>query len=319
MDGADFLIVRLRGREEPLPPAAVPFFMAFLNPYGDSGLALLRRFSGKWGRRLWYRWLRWRLPVACGPVDCLGSCGTEAVLPFSCEDLSAYTKEEIRDMLHRIMMEKGAQNIVVDRYLEPYLEKSLQIDGRMMLLLMADDILRQVCRKHQIARRELNLVIVASGPAETTWLIRKLGNGLNRLTVVTREPEAYQELAREFFEEEGLLVRVCARPLTQELYGNVVIELGGQGKEDCLFYRPGTIVLNLSGNGFRTIQARTCGRNLTCYNCFLIRAGGQVWDRRILQAVIFKTSTWMGGGQLQNSGKIKEKYGLEVEKTGLET
>ena len=114
-------------------------------------------------------------------------------------------------------------------------------------------------------------------------------------------------------------MRVCARPLTQELYGNVVIELGGQGKEDCLFYRPGTIVLNLSGNGFRTVQARTCGRNLTCYNCFLIRAGGQVWDRRILQAVIFKTSTWMGGGQLQNSGKIKEKYGLEVEKTGLET
>lgn len=305
MDGADFLIVRLRGREEALPSAAVPFF--------------IRRFPGKLGRLLRYRWLRWRLPVACAPVECLGSCGTEAVLPFSGEDLSAYTKEEIRDMLHRIMMEKGAQNIVADRYLEPYLEKSLQIDGRMILLLMADDILRQVCRKHQIARRELNLVIVASGPAETTWLIRKLGVGLNRLTVVTREPDAYRELAREFYEEEGLLMRVCARPLTQELYGNVVIELGGSGKEDCLFYRPGTLVLNLSGNVFRTIRACTCGRELVCYNRFFIRAGGQVWDNRILQAVIFRTSTWMGGGQLQNSGKIKEKYGLEVEKTGLET
>ena len=319
MDGADFLIVRLRSREEALPPVAVPFFIAFLTPHESSDPTLIYRFPGKWGRLLRYQWLRWRLPLACGAVECLGSCGTEAVLPFSCEDLSAYTKEEIRDMLHRIMMEKGAQNIIVDRYLEPYLEKSLHIDGRMMLLLMADDILRQVCRKHQIARRELNLIIVASGPAETTGLIRKLGSGLNRLTVVTREPEAYQELAREFFEEEGLLLRVCARPLSQELYGNVVIELAGCGEEDCYFYRPGSIVLNLSGSRFRTIQACTCGRNLTCYNSFAIRADGQVWDRRILQAVIFKTSTWMGCGQLQSSGKIKEKYGLEVEKTGLET
>lgn len=93
--------------------------------------------------------------------------------------------------------------------------------------------------------------------------------------------------------------------------------LAGREKKTVFFTGRGTIVLNLSGNGFRTVQARTCGRNLTCYNCFLIRAGGQVWDRRILQAVIFKTRHGWAADSCKTVEKSRKNTAWKWKKRGL--
>lgn len=266
-----------------------------------------------------YRWLRWRLPVGAGEIQCLHRLGEVLVLPFQEEDLNAYAKEEITDMLHRIILEKGAQNMVVDQALEPFLERSLLIDGHMMPMLMLKEILRYVCRKHQISEREMKPVVIASNYRDTEVVLRKLGTDLNRLTIVTDEPSVYEGYSQAMYEEHGLLVNVRARPLDAEVYGNLVLELCGEREKDYRFYRSGSIVLNLSGNAYRTIDACLHRNDLICYNRFDIRAEGEVWDNRVLQAVIYKTSTWMGTGQLEKGEKIKEFYGLEVEKAGVES
>lgn len=302
MDYPEFTIMKLRGADDPVP---LPF--------------LLEHLPGRWGQRMKYRWLMWRLPVGSGEVQCLQRLGEVLVLPFWEEDLNAYTKEEITDMLHRIIMEKGVQNMVVDRALEPFLEKSLPVDGNMIPLLMLKEILRYICRKHQISERELKPVVIASDYRDTSVVLGKLGTNLNRLTIVTEEPEAYEEYAQAMYEEHGLLVNIKARPLDSEVYGNLVLELCGKREKDYRFYRSGSIVLNLSGNPYRTIDACLRRKDLSCYNRFDIRAEGEIWDNRILQAVIYKTSTWMGAGQLEKGEKIKEFYGLEVEKAGVES
>lgn len=302
MDEPEFTVVRLRAEEEALE---LPSFW--------------RKFRGKTAQKIKYRWLMWRLPLACGELICLNQCGEEIWLPFTREDLAAYSNEELTDMLHRIIIEKGAQNMVVDKLLEPYLEKGLRIDGRLMPLLMLKEIVSFVCRKHQISWRELRPVVIAGEAEATRWTLNCLGDQLNRLTIVTKEPGAYESFARYSYEENGLLVSIRPRPVTADLYGNLVIELDPCREKDYLYYRSGSIVLNLSGNRYRTLDACIRRKDLICYNRFDIRADGVLWDNRILQAVIYKTATAFGAGQLGKGSKIKDLYGFAVEKTGLES
>lgn len=302
MDYPEFTIIRLREEEEPFP---LPAFFSLL--------------PKKARCRLKYRWLMWRLPIMCEEAFCLKWQGEEFTLPFTREDLCAYTTAELTDMLHRIILEKGVQNMVVDKPLEPYLEKSLRIDGCMIPILMTDEIVKYVCRKHQISRRELKPVVIAASGSDTMYVLKKLGADLNRLTIVTEEPEAYEEYSRRMYEEQGLLVSVRGRPLVSELYGNLILELSGKREKDYRFYQKDSIVLNLSGNPYRTMDAWRKRKDLVCYNRFDIRIQGEVWDNRILQALIYKTSTWMGGGQLEKGEKIRDFYGFEVEKTGIES
>ena len=302
MDYPDFAVVQLRREEAAIRP---PFFM--------------RAVPGRWREQARCRWLMWKFPVAREEFFLLSAWGEVIVLPFCSQDLAAFRREEITDMLHRIILREGVQNIVVEKELESYLEKGMRIDGRMLPLLMSGEIIRHVCRRHQIARRELALVVIASDYLETKYVLDKIGHDINGLAIVAQQPEEYEVYARYAYEEEGLLVQVLPRPLRRELYGNVVVELAGEPADDFQYYRPGSVVLNFSGNFYRTRDALSKRRDLVCYNRFDIRAEGQVRDNRVLQAAIYKTSSRLGQGQLPRGEKLKELYGLEVEKTGIET
>ena len=197
MDYPEFLILRLRGPGDSLlrDKKSIPFF--------------LRVLPRKTKDRLVPRWFRWKLPLECEVKECIGSRGLEVRLPFTEEDLDHYTKDAITDMLHRIIMEKGVQNLVVDRPLEQFLEKGLRIDGGMIPYLMLDEVVKYVCKKHQIARRELRPVVMAGTTTTTFAVLKKLGTDLNRLTIVTDTPEEYEEFAHQAFEEQGLQQCIC--------------------------------------------------------------------------------------------------------------
>ncbi len=302
MDYPEFAIVQLRREEAAMK---LPFFLCMVPP--------------KWKEQARCRWLMWKFPVAREAFTLLSTCAEEITLPFSSSDLAAFSREEITDMLHRIILEEGVQNIVVEKELEGYLEKGMRIDGRMLPLLMCGEIIRYVCRKHQIARKELALVVIASDYLETMYVLDKVGRNINRLTIVSENPEEYEVYARYKYEEEGLLAQILPRPVSRELYGNVVVELSGGQDKDYRYYRPGSIVLNFSSNGYRTRDALVRRKDLICYNRFDIRAQGQVVDNRVLQAAIYKTNTRLGQGQLPRGEKIKEMYGFTIEKTGIET
>ena len=305
MDYPEFLILRLREPGDSLlcDREKMPFF--------------LRILPRKVRNHLAPGWMRWKLPLECKETECIGSRGQEVWLPFEKSDLDNYSREEITDMLHRIIVEKGVQNMVVDEALEPFLEKGLRIDGGMIPYLMLDEIVKHVCKKHQIARRELRPVIMAASARETFAALKKLGTDLNRLTIVTDTPEEYEEFARDAFEEQGLLVRVVERPLERELYGNLFLELSPRFRGDCKWYPDGSVAVNLSGNPYQIRDILLQRRNLVCYNRFDISVQGCVLDNRVLQAVIYKTNTQIGMGQVEKVDKIREIYGFKVEKAGI--
>lgn len=314
MDYPDFLILRLRGPGDSL----------FCGSRSEISKKIKRKhwlnlLPGKQGIHIRQWWMMWKMPIEIRATDCLGQQGEEVLLPFSEDDLSIYTKEEITDMLHRIIMEKGVQNMVVDAPLDQFLEKGLRIDGGMIPLLMLDEIVKHICKKHQIAKRELKPVVMAASVQETFYVLRKLGTDLNRLTIVTEAPELYEDFVRESYEEQGLLVRVIERPLRREVYGNLIIELSPRYRKDYFFYSEGSVVLNLSGNRYQIQDIIRRRQNLICYNRFDISIQGAVQDNRVLQAVIYKTNTQIGAGQLEKGEKIKEIYGFKVEKTGIQS
>jgi len=305
MDYPEFLILRLREPGDSLlcDRKKMPLFLRILPRKARS--------------RVVPRWFRWKLPLESKQTQCLGSSGQEVWLPFTKADLEHYTRGEITDMLHRIIMVKGVQNMVVDSPLEQFLEKGLRIDGGMIPYLMLDEIVRYVCKKHQISRRELRPVVMAGTAQETFAVLKKLGTDLNRLTIVTDTSEEYEEFAHQAFEEQGLLVRVAERPLDRELYGNLFLELSPRFRGDYKWYPDGSVVLNLSGNSYQARDILLRRRNLICYNRFDISMQGAIMDNRVLQAAIYKTNSQIGMGQVEKGDKIKEIYSFKVEKAGI--
>lgn len=281
--------------------------------------SMLEMLPGKWGEyiRRWY--LFKNLPVDRQELKILDVRGQKLILPYTYESLKAFGKEEITNILNRIIMREDVQNIVVEKKLEPYLDESLLIDGRLTHYLLIREGINWAMRKHGIDAKNFNPIVMDSGDSDTEYVLSQIGQDLNFLTIVTRRPAFFEPYAEETYAKTGLMASILEKPLYGELTGNVVLDLCMDEDKDYQYYPRHAIVLDLTGSSKKRRDILAKRKDISYYNRFDVAVDGKVIDGRLLQAVICGECTWLSKCELESMRREIQDFPLKIRRLGIQT
>lgn len=157
----------------------------------------------------------------------------------------------------------------------PEEEKS---DGQYLCCVMSWEICEFARRKHGIARKNHRIIIVDDGSESAMLVLRKAGHDINHLTLATDREEHFERILGEIYEEDGLVVEVTDRNLTER-------------------------GMTLSFNGKFCIRME----DKTVYQTVFFHYEGKEWEAGELQTLLFGESSeelfLFGNGELPEDCK----------------
>ncbi|MFT3984578.1 MAG: hypothetical protein QM697_11775 [Lachnospiraceae bacterium] len=151
------------------------------------------------------------------------------VLPFTERELSYLTSEEAADILNRLSKSSGIDCFfVVSPFFSMISGALLQfhwVSSRTLSYLHTQELMMLCGRRLGIRREELKIVLVESyggkGYEESItsefererllvvkWMLKLLYGHVNYLSILTRQQDAYLDLAEQIFEDSGLLINL---------------------------------------------------------------------------------------------------------------
>lgn len=280
--------------------------------------AYLEWLPGKLGNYFREKYLYKKLPVRKERMEVLQVEGQKLTLPYTYESLKKFPKEDITNILNRIIMREGVQNIVVEKKLEPYLDDSLLIDGRLLPYLMIREGTEWICNRHHIDRRGFQPVVVDSGDSDTEYVLAQIGQDLNFLTILTSRPEFFEDYVEQLYAQTGLMASVLTKPLYGQIQGNVVLDLNKAADRDYRYYPQNAIVLELTGMEKKRRDIMAKRRDITFYNRFDIADRDKIIDNRLLQAALCGECTWISKCELESMRPEAEEFHLKIRRLSSE-
>ena len=285
------------------------------------------RISRIWFFHKWYReYLYHKLPLSYEQLEYLQIPGKRIILPFTMEELQGFKKEKITDMLNRIIMEEGTQNIVVERSLDCYVDPAIFIDGYMIPFLYLDDIIRLVRKIHKIPEKSMKLKIIDNSTIDLEGMITTFLDNLNFLTIITDREEELLPLAEKIYDETGLMVRIVNKRCLQEpaedagfqkADRDVILDLSEGNIENIYCLEKEAVYIDLSFNKEKAKTMLTKRKDIIYYNYFEFMMENQKSDNRLLQAVLCGNATWISKWDVKEMAAEAKKYPIQLIRAGV--
>ncbi len=267
-----------------------------------------------------------KLPLKVEPLNLLDVEGKKITLPFTLSDLKEMKKEKITDMLNRIIIGEGTQNIVVEKSLDAYVDPSLFIDGKMIPFLCLDEILRMIRKIHRIPEKEMKLKVIDSNSVDLREVLSTVIADLNYLTVITERVEELESFAEKIYNETGLLILIKSKDSLNIIMENedktntdteVILDLSDECMKNIYCLERDSVYIDLCSDmvKLKTILAKR--KDISYYNFFQFTLADEDVDNRILQAVLCGNATWISKGNMEGLTKDVKRYPIHLKKAGI--
>lgn len=227
-----------------------------------------------------------RLPLTEKETKLFGREGMAVILPYLKKEFTGLDKTRQNEILSKVLNEYPEVPVGAPAKLERLLPAGAAPKGTAVMLAMMELIFMQLLRERKIPKKEMKLVCMDRPDLDILGLLEKWKTDLNFLTIVTDRPEYYGEFADRMFEETGLLVSFFTRPLSRQLYGNLVLDFGRSGEKEYLFYPKGASVVDLSEDPDRMRFVLAKRKDIHYYNRLYLKQNGREVDAGLAEAAL---------------------------------
>ncbi len=262
--------------------------------------------------RLRYLWCHF--PYTFRDVEVLGHPGVEVELPFTKEELAAFTEKELAHLLYLLQVDFQCPYLAVEKSLEEVFGLDMICDGKDLPVFMAEKILERIGQDKGICKKKMHIVLLDGDSSYTGFLLEILGRIFNYVTVVTGNESCYEEKVAKLYGEYGLAVSFFSwEGVRQSLFtaeNTVFVDLTGEKKESCRIFPKEAVVLDLLGE--KDIRYYLGKRaDLKIYYGFSFGREEEV-SSGLIQAVLGQESSWLRKGALEEYGQLVENLELRL-------
>lgn len=149
----------------------------------------------------------------------------------------------------RYLPEKGTYKVLaVQRGLEAFLPEDAQWaeDVDEVYIKLMNGYLNQLRQKRCICPQKARMLIIDDGSKDVVRYVRELTGGWNYVTVCSNRHEQLDEMYRELYEKDGLMVSCLAYSPDADPNGDVVIDLTDSWKGLHRIYPENAYVLDIT-------------------------------------------------------------------------
>ena len=237
------------------------------------------------------RYLRRRLPMEARECQVLGREGLKVELPFTFEQLKACDSAYLEDMTSRIGERDQGAVITGQTNLLPLFPEEIVRSGKYMPIYFVPEIVEACLKIKGIRKKEARLVVFDSETGCSVYLLGLLGKQYNYLTFVTENltTECEEEI-EHLFEEYGLAVSIWENAGTEEIPGDVFLDVSGMAKKYCRTLPRGCVLVDFFGKSDRRYLESRMKEGMLCQS-FLFgkrgEEGQEAYPPQLLEAVCF--------------------------------
>lgn len=238
------------------------------------------------------RYLKRKLPVEARGCQVLGREGFKLELPFTFEQLKECDEEYLEDMALRIREQYRSGVITGQTNLLPLFPEKLVRNGKYMPIYFVPEIVEACLKIKGIQKKEARLVVFDGETGCSAYLLGLLGGQYNYLTFVTENllTECEEEI-EHLFEEYGLAVSVWEDAGTEEIPGDIFLDVSGMAKKYCRALPRGCILIDFFGMDDRRYLEGRMKESMLCQS-FLFgkrgEEGQEAYPSQLLEAVCFE-------------------------------
>lgn len=247
---------------------------------------LIRLLPGSLKEKVADKYIADKLPLLEKETKLYKREGITVKLPYLKKEFTGLDRERQIEILSKVLSEYPGVPVSAPAKLEWLLPPGTAPKGTALMLAMMELIFMQLLRERKIPKKEMKLVCMDRPDLDILGLLEKWETDLNFLTIVTDRPEYYREFADRLFEETGLLVSFFVRPLSQQLYGNLVLDFGRSGEREYLYYPKGASVVDLSEDPERMRPILAKRKDIRYYNRLYLKQGSREVDAGLIEAAL---------------------------------
>lgn len=185
--------------------------------------------------------------------------------------------------------------LVLDHALKKYTNQfkaPVSIGGALGIFYI-DHVLEEVKKKLDKPDKDLRYIIVDGPTTDCEYVLDHVAGDMNALTLVTDNPNRYEEKLEDIYEESGLAVQVKSKDFRQELEGDIIIQCNN--KSDKLFYcyEPRSILVDFLSTEDVIDQIKIKRPDIELVDKFDIIYSGEKWNADLLLGIILNSDRFI--------------------------
>lgn len=276
----------------------------------------VRLLPGRLKQKARAQYIEKRLPLLERETELFGKSGTAVKLPYLKKEFMGLLQEGQVTIIRKVLEEYPRVPVGAPPCIERLLLADRAPRGISLMLSFMELIFIQLLREQKISRKEMKLVCMERPDMDILGLLEAWQPDLNFLTVVTDNPERYEEFAENASAKTGLLVSVLKRPLRERLCGNVILDFGGGEEKESLFYPKNASVVDLSGEPARMRSIIARRKDIRYYNRLYLKLDGRELDAGLVEAALGVSGTLSADASRALLGTLS-RYGAAFERVGV--
>lgn len=166
--------------------------------------------------------------------------GLELLFPFPKDDIKKYTENQFNCLVEEAI-EK--YNISKNTALLDGTKKEINIST--LYFLFIKQILEATLIQKRIERRRARVLVIDSEDYKCEYIIKRIFDNLNFMTIATSEPDKYKELVNNIYTETGLIVPVVSDKIREKVDANIIINLQGNKNKNYNYFEDNAVVIDL--------------------------------------------------------------------------
>lgn len=245
-------------------------------------------------RKLYFSYLKKRIPVSIKDITYLGIEGQEIQLPFSMAELRELEDDYIKGMIEKLVERYEIHYL----YMEPNLLKHFRTIDELMvpsyhnllLYILLPKIFPLVLEKKNINKKDMRLVIIDSGDRKIEYILELLIWELNYLTIITDRPEYFNGFVDIIYDNTGLVIELLTNDNREEIHGEVIIDMSKDYQKCYMYFDKDAVILDLESNIKKRQYLYSRKRELVIFNDVILHSRRQVVDNGLFSLILLSRS-----------------------------
>lgn len=192
-----------------------------------------------------------RLPVSATNIQHLNHTGLDITLPIMEEDLlnSDYVKEVINEWNQKAML-YNVNATILSKELRPFSEdfNGLIANKTNVQFLYMNTVIEKIIERSHKELKDMNFVLIDGDNSRTTYIMNQIYDHINNLTLITSQPDQFEDSIEAIYEETGLAVWVTNYNINQKIPGDIIINCSRDQNKVFYCFDEGSYMIDFISN-----------------------------------------------------------------------
>lgn len=215
------------------------------------------------------------------------------VKPMVHED-EDYIKNVI-ETFNRQLFQYDIDVLILDNALKKFhsqFEAPVSVGG-ILGMYYIEDVLKEVKKKVRKTEKDLKYIVIDGPTTDCEYVLDHAAQDMNSLTLVTDNPNRYDEKLEQIYDESGLAIQVKNKDFRQELEGDIIIQCNS--KQEKLFYcfQSKSVLIDFLSPEDSLNQIKIKRPDIEIVDKFDIIYSGEKWNADLLLGIIINSDRFM--------------------------